>query len=355
MAGSGRRTSTAAKAWRSTSRWARRCRRAPGRGDGHARPTAGVGIAAAASRAASTDETRSASSSSGEVPGGHGSSDGPSSPAAAGRRRERRDPGRIESREPLDECPDRDAVRAVARLADGGLPAARQALAGAVAERLAQELVEERRRGRARWRSPRRRRARPGRAAAAGSSRASTAVSIASRAASWSGGRKRAIVAPKAIGVGSAQASRSISSGSSAATRSRKRASASAGSAGRCRTGGRGGAAALASSPRTSRPPVLADRPAQAALAVVAGAEIRVAQPVVGDVDPLRPLETGRAGDVRMVLSQERAPGDLDDLGARVDGDLEAGVQVVGGERRAWWHRPNPSGGGSGRPSRLRA
>jgi hypothetical protein len=59
----------------------------------------------------------------------------------------------------------------------------------------------------------------------------------------------------------------------------------------------------------------------------------------VGDVDPFRPLEAGVARDIGMVLSEERAPGDLDDLGPGVDRDLEPGVQVVGGERWAWWHR----------------
>ena len=36
--------------------------------------------------------------------------------------------------------------------------------------------------------------------------------------------------------------------------------------------------------------------------------------------------------------TEQRPPGDLDDLGARVGGDLEAGVQVVGGCRWAWRH-----------------
>ena len=77
---------------------------------------------------------------------------------------------------------------------------------------------------------------------------------------------------------------------------------------------------------------------------VVARPQVGVAQPVVGDVDPLRALEPVRPGDVGMVLAEERAPGDLDDLGARVDGDLEAGVEVVGGERGTGWHSLNPSG-----------
>jgi hypothetical protein len=39
-----------------------------------------------------------------------------------------------------------------------------------------------------------------------------------------------------------------------------------------------------------------------------------------------------------MMLAEERSPGDLDDLGARVDRDLEASVEVVGRERRARRH-----------------
>ena len=75
------------------------------------------------------------------------------------------------------------------------------------------------------------------------------------------------------------------------------------------------------------------DGPADPTLVVVTRPEVGVAEPVVGDVDPLRTLESVRPGDVGMVLAEERAPGQLDDLGARVDGDLEAGVEVVGGER----------------------
>src|SRR6185295_10085234 len=116
---------------------------------------------------------------------------------------------RVELGEATDEAPDRDAVRAVARLSDGGFPAAGQALAGALTEGLAEHVVEERAEDELGGIAL----DRVANAAACGSSRASTAISIASSAASWSAGRKRAIVAPNAIGVGSAQASRSISSG----------------------------------------------------------------------------------------------------------------------------------------------
>ena len=102
------------------------------------------GIAAAASPAARIDETRSASSSSGEVPGRPRVVDPPLVDAGRfGRRRERRDARRVELRESRDEGADRDAVRAVARLPDGRIPAPREPLAGPLPERLAQQLVEE--------------------------------------------------------------------------------------------------------------------------------------------------------------------------------------------------------------------
>ena len=98
--------------------------------------------------------------------------------------------------------------------------------------------------------------------------------------------------------------------------------------------GPRDGATTTARAPSAG----LADRCPDAPLVVVPRAQLWIAQPVMGDIDPLRALETGRPGDVRVMLAQERAPGDLDDLRARIDGDLEAAVQVVGGERRARWH-----------------
>jgi hypothetical protein len=58
----------------------------------------------------------------------------------------------------------------------------------------------------------------------------------------------------------------------------------------------------------------------------------------VGDVDALRAFEAGGAGDVGMVVTQQRTPGEFDDLRAGVDGDLEPGVEVVARERLAWWH-----------------
>ena len=78
---------------------------------------------------------------------------------------------------------------------------------------------------------------------------------------------------------------------------------------------------------------------ADPALAVVSVAEGRIAEPVVGDVDALRALETLGAGNVGVVETEQRPPGDLDDLGTRIGGDLEASVEVVGGCRWAWRHR----------------
>jgi hypothetical protein len=58
----------------------------------------------------------------------------------------------------------------------------------------------------------------------------------------------------------------------------------------------------------------------------------------VRDVDPLRELERIGAGDVRMVLAQEAAPGEVDRLGTRVVRDPEPRVQVIGRQRWAWRH-----------------
>ena len=90
------------------------------------------------------------------------------------------------------------------------------------------------------------------------------------------------------------------------------------------------------------------DRVAQAALAVVAGPQGRIAQPVVRDVDPLGHLEALVTRDVGMVASEQAAPGDLDRFDARVERDAEAGIQVVAGQRRSWHrdHRRHSHGDG---------
>ena len=66
---------------------------------------------------------------------------------------------------------------------------------------------------------------------------------------------------------------------------------------------------------------------------IVATPQVRIAEPVVRDVDPLRKLQGGRPRDIGVVLAQEAAPGQVDGLWARVAGDTESGVEVLGGKR----------------------
>jgi hypothetical protein len=73
-------------------------------------------------------------------------------------------------------------------------------------------------------------------------------------------------------------------------------------------------------------------------LPVIALAEDRVRQPIVGDVDPLRELETVGTRDVGVMTSKEGPPRDLDRLEARVDGHLEASVEIVEWELRSRRH-----------------
>jgi hypothetical protein len=75
------------------------------------------------------------------------------------------------------------------------------------------------------------------------------------------------------------------------------------------------------------------------ALAVVPAPQFRVAQPVVGDVDPLGEVQCGRPGDIGMVASEQPAPGDLDRLRTGVVRDTEPDVEVIGGEWGAGRHR----------------
>ncbi len=64
-------------------------------------------------------------------------------PGASGGLRQRGDAPGIETRQPVQELPDRGPVRAIAWLADGRVPATGQPLAGSIPERLGQQLVEE--------------------------------------------------------------------------------------------------------------------------------------------------------------------------------------------------------------------
>ena len=75
----------------------------------------------------------------------------------------------------------------------------------------------------------------------------------------------------------------------------------------------------------------------------------------MGDVDPLGELEAVGAGDVGVVLAQQGPPGELDGLRARVARYAEAGVEVVGRERRAGRHvADDRSRAGRGRLAMLR-
>ena len=108
-------------------------------------PTAGAssstGTAAATSRAASRAEIRSASSSSRSSDAGHGRS-APSIPCEP--RRNAASSSRVRPRDPLAQRRDTDAVRAVAGLVEARVPGAQQAFARATAERLREQVVEER-------------------------------------------------------------------------------------------------------------------------------------------------------------------------------------------------------------------
>ena len=168
--------------------------------------------------AARSAETRRASSSSGRCRAATAVCRGVGSASRRGAVSSRP----VEPAEPLDGAPHGRAVRAVARLPDGRLPAAHQPFAGPFAERLAQQLVEVRpRTSSAAY--PRSRRGSPG-APPAGEAAVDRGSRPSSSRARRSGGMNRRIVATKAIGVGSARASRSSSSGVRTGTRSRNRA-----------------------------------------------------------------------------------------------------------------------------------
>ena len=269
----------------------RRRHAAPARASTASTPAAGT--AAAASPAASMDETRSASSSSGEVPGGHGSSDRLVHAGLPGGRRERLDAGRVQLGEALDEGADRVAVRAVARLTDGRLPATRQALAGAVAERLAEQLVEERRRGRAPSRSPRPRhgpRATRGRRIEPRVDGRLHRVERGELVGRQEPGDRRAEGDRCRLGAREPVDLVGLERGDPV-----QEAGQGLGRIERTVADGRAAPGGLRAPGVTeSRPPVSRTDRRSATLVVVAGPELGVAEPVVGDVDPLRALEAGR-------------------------------------------------------------
>ena len=130
---------------------------------------------------------------------------------------------------------------------------------------------------------------------------------------------------------------------------------------GRGTAGGRPGAGRRARRSTEVVPAGRAPSPAgpDPALLVVSGAEFRVAQPVVRDIDRRGGGETVRPGDVRVMTSEQRSPGDLDRLRGRVGRDLESRVEVVGGQQGTRGHArnatrgPRPGPGSRRRPAGM--
>jgi hypothetical protein len=70
----------------------------------------------------------------------------------------------------------------------------------------------------------------------------------------------------------------------------------------------------------------------------------------MGDVDALRDVIGIGSRDIGMVALEERPPRDLDRLGAAIDGELEARVEIVARQHRAGWHvAVNRTGARAGR------
>ena len=220
-------------------------------------------------------------------------------------------------------------------LPDGRLPATGQALAGPQTGRVAEQLLEDVAEDDVGEPADDRVADRQARAGGRRQGRDAPPARRPRASASSSGGTNRRSVARNAIGAGSASASRSSSSPVSRPTRSTTAATRSAVVGGRrtVRRGRRGRPVGVPARGATARRGCRS-----ASLAVVAAPQVRVAQPVVGDVDALRQLEAVGSGDVRVVLAQQRPPGELDRLGAGVAGHAEPGVQVVGGEGRSGRH-----------------
>ena len=242
--------------------------------------------------------------------------------------------GLVEAREPAPQRPDGLAVRAVPGLAHGGLPATGEALPGATAERLGQQGIQE---------------------GAEHQLRGVSVDRVADRGAfggRWQSCRHRGLDRVERVGLGGWQElpdrgaegdGRRLGEGETVELGRRQRlepreepfhSRALIDGAARSRLG------AVSGMPRVVAVAAGPDAVPEAMLAIVVGAQARVGQPVVGDVDALRDLEAALPRDVGVVPPQERPPRHLDRLDAGIRGDAEAGVQVVGGERRARGHGP---------------
>ena len=287
-------------------------------------------MAAAASVDASSLETRSASSSSGDVARGQGGE--PETLPRAGRC-QRTHLLRREAPESLQEVPDRCRGRPVARLPDGRLPATGQPLAGSWPGRIAEQRLEDVAQDDIRELTDDRvagREVASGRTRQVGDGRALSPLDHLvelRRDEAPERGEERdrgGLGEREAIELVACQPAHPLDDRGHPLGGRRRPADRPPG-------GGRPVGSAGRAGRSTGADPV-------GALAVVAAAQLRVAQPVVGDVDPLRELEGFGAGDIRVVLAQETTPRKVDRLGAGVAGHAKTGIQVVAGEGLAWRH-----------------
>ena len=250
---------------------------------------------------------------------------------AGGRERDHA-PG-IERGQPAEQGPDHHPIRTVARLPDGRLPATCQTLPSPIAERFAEQFVEERTQDQfcaisldrlAHARIARRR------GVEAGTDGPLHGRQRRQPVRRQEPGDRRPEGDRCRFGAGKAIDLIRLQDGNACQEPSQR-----LGWIDRPMSDGPGWRAIIA--PGIAWSDAIADT-AQAAFPVVAGAQGGIAQPVVRDVDPLGGVQPRRTGDVRVISAQERPPGHFDDLRTRVGGDLEAGIQIVGGERKAWRH-----------------
>lgn len=239
----------------------------------------------------------------------------------------------IERGQPAEQGPDHHPIRTVARLPDGRLPATCQTLPSPIAERFAEQFVEERTQDQLRAVSLDRlahaRMARR-RGVEAGMDGPLHGCQRRQPVRRQEPGDRRAEGDRCRFGAGKAIDLIRLQDGNACQEPSQ-----CLGWIDRPMSDGPGWRAIIA--PGIAWSDAIADT-AQATFPVVAGAQGRIAQPVVRDVDPLGGVQPSRTGDVRVISAQECPPGHFDDLRTRVGGDLEAGIQIVGGERKAWWH-----------------